>query len=255
MIEVKESALIPVESLQTVNEALAFCGSVEVVDIKNQEQYVNANNLFKDLSRYVVLVENERKAVKEPYRQKGIEVDEWFKKPQGALANLKSKLDGAIRAYSRMVEEKRRIEQERLNREAEERRRNAEEAARIEREKAEELRRQAEQASAAEAAKLRAQADKAEARAEVKEQKADTIIAPVAQAFTTRVAGVSTRLNWKCEITNPMEFIKWAIEHQSTNLLMPNPVSCTAWAKSMRQEMTGPGYRIFNDESLTARSR
>jgi hypothetical protein len=254
MIEIKESALIPLESLQKVNEALNFCGSVEVVDIKTQDQYVNATALFRELGGHIKTLEDERKAVKEPYFQKGKEIDTWFKDPQAALANLKSKLDLAIRVYNKMIEDKRRAEQEKLNREADERRQKTEEAARIEREKAEALRKQAEQASEAEAARLRAQADKADARAQVKENKAETIIAPVSQFGGFKAQGISTRKNWKCEITDPVAFVSWAISGGHQHLLMPNPITCGAWAKSIQQEISGPGYRLFNDEKLQGRA-
>jgi hypothetical protein len=254
MIEIKENALIPLETLQKVNEALNFCGSVEVVNIATQDQYINATTLFRELGGHIKTLEDERKAVKEPYFQKGKEIDTWFKDPQAALANLKSKLDLAIRNYNKMIEDKRRSEQERLNRIAEEQRQKAEEAARIEREKAEELRRQAEQANEAEAARLRAQADKAEARAQVKENKAETIIAPVSQFGGFKAQGISTRKNWKCEITDPVAFVTWAVEDLSLHLLMPNPITCGAWAKSIQQEIAGPGYRLFNDEKLQGRA-
>jgi type IV secretory pathway VirB10-like protein len=253
MVDVKENSVIPLETLQKVNDALNFCGGVEIVEIKNNDQYLNANELFKQLNSYITKTETERKAVKEPYLQKGKEVDSWFKDPQAALANLKTKLDTAIRTYSRMLEEQRRKEQERLNREAEEKRRKQEEAAAAERAKAEELRRQAEEADEAERAKLLAQADKADAKADVKEQKAENIVAPVAQSFVGKVTGVSTRQNWKCEITDPMALVKWCCDNGYLTLLEPNQTALNAWAKSQRTEKTVPGARIFNDEKLTGR--
>ena len=106
--------LIPLETLKRVDAALEFCKSVEVVQIKTNEQYLNATKLFRELGGFIKEVDEERKKVKEPFLQKGREVDAWFKDPANALASLKAKLDPAIRSYEREVEQKRIEEQNRL---------------------------------------------------------------------------------------------------------------------------------------------
>ncbi len=257
MNQVQTSPLIPLDSLQRVNEALDFCKSVEVVEIKTNDQYLNATKLFRELGGYIKGVDDERKKVKEPFLQKGREIDSWFKDPSTALLSLKSKLDPAIRAYEREVERKRIEEQNRLNAEAEARRKKAEEAAAEERRKAEEKRREADriaQEDAARATELRRQADAADVRADAKEDKAETIVAPVAQAAIPKAEGISKRANWKMEITNPFGFIKWCVENGQTNLLMPNPQACKAQAGVIRQNQTFSWGKIYNDESLTGRS-
>ena len=252
-MNVKESALIPLEVLQKVNEALNFCESVKDITIKTNDQYVQANDLFRQLGGHIKAIESERVKTKDPYLQKGREIDSWFKDPQSALVALKSKLELAIRLYQKELEDRRRQEQERLNREAEEKRRKAEEAARIEREKADELRRKAEEADENERQKLLAQAQKAEQKAEAKEEKADTIVAPIAQTSIPNVSGMVTRQNWKFEGTDPIAFAKWAAANGFWHLLTWNQVTCNAHAKSIRQEVVVDGGRFYNDQSLSAR--
>ena len=253
-MNIKENSLIPIESLEKVKDALQFCESVKELTINTADQYIQANDLFKTLNAHIKKIEDDRKAVKDPYLKKGQEIDTWYREPQSALINLKSKLDGAIRAYMKIIEDKRREEQARLDREAEEKRRKQEEAARIEREKAEQLRRDAENAkNEEERKKMLAQAEKADSKADLKEQKAETIVAPIAQAYTPQVKGVSTRQNWTFECLNVSEFVRWAIANNELSLLTYDQASCKAYAKKNHQEITVPGGRFFNDESLTSR--
>jgi hypothetical protein len=256
-MDIKENSLIPITSIEKVKSAISFladCESVVSVEIKTADQYIQANDLFKKLNANIKDVEAERETVKRPYFLKGKDIDAWFKDPQSAMLNMKSKLDGAIRAYNKIVEDKRREEQARLDREAEDKRKKQEEAARIEREKADQLRRDAENAkNEEERQKMLAQAQKAESKAELKEQKAENIVAPIAQAYVPAVKGMSTRQNWKFECTDPVQFVGWAIENKMWNLVEPNQATCNAYAKSMRIEKTVPGGRFFNDESLTSR--
>lgn len=252
-MNVKENTLISVDSLQKVNEALNFCSSVEDITIKTNDQYVRANELFRQLGTYIKAIEAERVKTKDPHFQKCREIDAWFKDPQQALTALKCKLELAIRLYQKELEDRRRAEQDRLNREADEKRRKAEDAARIEREKAEELRRKAMEADEEERLKLLAQALKAEQKAEVKEVKAETIVAPLAQTSIPKVSGMVNRQNWKFEGTDPIAYAKWAAAGGHWHLLTWNQVTCNAHAKSIRQEVVVPGGRFYNDQSLSAR--
>jgi hypothetical protein len=245
--------LIPKESIVIVSGALDFCKSVQSVEIKTNDQFVQASELFKQLGGHIKAIETEREKVKAPHLLKCREVDTWFKTPQNVLFGLKSKLDVAIRIFQKQQDDLRRVEQERLNREADEKRRKAEDAARAEREKAEELRRKAEQADKEERQKLIAQAQKAEAKADFKEQKAETIIAPIAQTAVPKVNGMSTRKNWKFECIDPIAFVKWGAEGGHWYLLMPNQITCNAHAKSIQQEIAVPGGRFYNDEILQSR--
>ncbi len=249
--------MIPQESLERVNKALEFCNSVSVVEIGSNEQYANATKLYRELNGYIKAVEEERKRVKEPYFKKGKEIDAWFNAPAADLLNLKSKLDPAIRAYDRKIEEARLEEQRRLNAIAEAERKKKEQAAALERQKAEEKRREAEeiaQKDAARAAELRRQAEAADVRAQEKENRAAMVTAPIAQTATPKAEGISKRQNWKMQIDNPFEFVKWCVENNFTMLLMPNPAACKAQAGIIRKETVYSWGKIFNDESLTGRS-
>ena len=255
--ELERPPFIPLDSLKRVNDALNFCQSVEVVTIATNDQYLNSTKLFRELGGYIKVVDAERAVVKEPYLTKGREIDSWFKVPLAALQNLKNRLDPAIRTYERAQEQKRIEEQNRLNRIAEEQRKKAEDAARAEREKGEEKRREADRIAkedASRAAELRRQAEAADARAAQKEEKAATVMAPVAQTALPKAEGVSKRANWKFVVKNQEECIKYCIEKGWYHLLMVNPVTANAHAKSLRQAMSLPGFEIVNDESLTGKS-
>ena len=249
--------LIPFDALQKIDEALSFAKAIQVVKITNNGQYEQATKLFRELGGYIKTVDAERVRVKQPYLDKGREVDNYFRDPAGVLTGLKSKLDPAIREYEREVERKRIEEQNRLNAIAEENRRKAEAAAQAERDKAEAKRRDADrirQEDAARAAELDRQAAAADQRAEVKQEKSETIVAPIAQTALPKAEGISKRQNWKMEVTEQDTFIRHCISTGLTLLLMPNDKACKAYAGTQRKEMTGPGFRIFNDETLTGRA-
>ena len=252
-----KTSLIPMEALQKIDEALNFALSVQVVKITNNGQYEQSTKLFRELGGYIKAIDAERVRVKQPYLDQGREVDQYFKDPANVLTGLKSKLDPAIREYEREVERKRIEEQNRLNAIAEQKRREAEAAAQAERDKAEAKRREAEEIAAkdaARAAELRRQADAAEARADVKEQKAETIVAPIAQTALPKAEGMSKRKNWKMQIDDPFQFVKWAIENNMHSLLMPNESACNNQAKVVHKEVVYPWGKIWNNESLTGRS-
>jgi hypothetical protein len=256
MNDVKTS-LIPVEALQKIDEALNFARSVQVVKIISNGQYEQSTKLFRELGGYIKAIDAERVRVKQPYLDQGRQVDQYFKDPAAVLSGLKSKLDPAIREYEREIERKRIEEQNRLNAIAEENRRKVEAAAQAERDKAEEKRREADrirQEDAARAEELDRQAAAAEVRADTKEQKAEQIVAPIAQTALPKAEGISKRANWKMEVTDPGAFVDYCISKGEKYLLMPNEKACKAYAGTMRRPMDFPGARIFNDESLTGRA-
>ena len=249
------TSLIPLDALEKINEALDFAKSIQVVKITNNAQYQESTKLFRELGGYIKAIDAERVRVKAPYLEQGREVDQYFADPSKVLAGLKAKLDPAIREYDREVERKRIEEQNRLNAIAEENRRKAEAAAQAERDKAEAKRREAEQEqNAARKAELERQAAAAEVRAEAKEQKAETIVAPIAQMAVPKVEGVSKRKNWQCQIDDPFEFVKWAIENNMHSLLMPNQSACNNQAKVVQKEVTYKWGKFWNNESLTGRA-
>lgn len=252
-----KTSLIPLEALQKIDEALNFARSVQVVKITSNSQYEESTKLFRELGGYIKAIDAERTRVKEPYLRQGREVDAYFSDPAKVLTGLKSKLDPAIREYEREVERKRIEEQNRLNAIAEENRRKAEAAAQAERDKAEAKRQEADRIrkeDAARAAELDRQAAAADQRAEVKEQKSEQIVAPIAQTALPKAEGISKRANWKMEVLDQDKFIQHCISSGLTLLLMPNEKACKAYAGTQRKEISGPGFRIFNDESLTGRS-
>lgn len=235
-----ENTLIPVEAQEKVTTMVEYAASIKEIVIKTNGEAEAASEQLKIVSGHIRDTEAERKRIKEPYLQRGKEIDAWFKPKDAALKNAKHNLDVALRKFQIMLEDKRRKEQEELNRRAEEERRKKEEAERREREKAEAYRQQGREDMAA----------KAEMRAEARAMEAETTVAPVAQVIEPKLA-THTRANWKCEITDPIQFVNWIAKDPTRyHLLQPNQTACNAWAKSIRREEVFPGGRIFNDEKM-----
>jgi hypothetical protein len=241
------TSLIPLETIQRLDTVLATYKSIEVVTIQSPEQAGNAKELYNSIAQNIKDFEAERVRIKEPFLQSGKDVDAWFKERSKILLDLKSKLDVSLRAYNQLLENQRRIAQEKLNAEAAERIRKANEKAATDRAEAERLRKEAEQATEAEAAKLRAQAAKKEERADTREMNAQTIVAPVAQSAAPTL---KTRTNWKCDITDAKAFVQFAIKTKRFELLQPNETAANAMAKMIRDPYVGEGYRIYNDERV-----
>jgi hypothetical protein len=249
-----DQGIIPVETSERVNKVLEFSRSVQIVEIRTVAEAEAANTLFRQIIGYIGAIETERKRVKEPYLQSGRDVDDYFKPAQSDLENLKSKLNQAILAFKRKQEEERRAEQKRLDDEAAAKQWKLDEQARIEREKAEELRRQAAAAtSEAEVLRLREQAIKADARADIKEEKANTTVAPVAQVVAPTLTGTSVRQNWKYEVTDQEQLVKHLVDNKEYAYLMPNTTALNALAKITKKNKDYPGGRIFNDETMVGR--
>jgi hypothetical protein len=261
--------LIPTESDALAREAMEYCQSVQSVEIKTNEQAESASKLFREVNSYITKLDAERKKVKEPHLQAGKAVDDFFKEASVPLLNLKVNLDKAIRGYQKVLEDKRREEQEKLNRAAEEARRKQEEAARIQREKEEaalraeeEARRRAaeaaneadRQAALAEAEAQRKEAAKAAASAQAKESKAEQIVAPIAQTVVPKADGISYRSNWKIEVVDEEQFVQWAINSNKTHLLSSNESACNAYAKLVKTPQTFPWGRFYDAGKLSGRA-
>jgi len=259
--------LIPETAKEMAYRAVAFCNSVESVDIKTPAQFEYAGNLYKELAGYVNALESLRVKTKEPYLLRGREVDAYFKDASAPLENLKIKIDQAVRAYKTAAEQARRAEQARLDAIAAEERRKLEAAAAIQREKEETARREEaaamerankafdekgriEALKAAEAARSRA--DKAASVATSKENKSDVITAPIAVA-PEMAKGLTTAANWTMEIKSPLLFVKWAVENNLLHLLEPSSTPCKTYARQTKQEIEYPWGRIFNNERLQSR--
>jgi hypothetical protein len=66
--------------------------------------------------------------------------------------------------------------------------------------------------------------------------------------------GASVRENWKCELTNKLELVKFVAANPSfLNLVDFNQTAGNQLAKAQKSGLRIPGLRAFNDVVLTKR--
>jgi hypothetical protein len=193
------------------NKALTYARSFVVASAadsaKGQEARARLNTRIKQLT-------DARLALTRPIDVAKKTIMDFFAGPIATLVTAKTLFDEKILTYDRQQEEIRKAEQRRLDAIAETQRRElqrkADEARRKADEEAAQKRRDAEAAAAAgrqaEADKLRAQAvrveEKADAKVESFESQASSVVAPVVQAETARVAGTSVHESATFEVVD-----------------------------------------------------
>ncbi|WP_284459711.1 hypothetical protein [Cupriavidus campinensis] len=214
-------------------------------------------------------VEEKRTAITGPLNQAVKAVNDLFRAPKEYLASAETALKGAMLTYDR--EQQRKAEEAR--REAE--RVAREERQRIEAEARETARRAQEEADriAKEAADAAAAGDAAKA-AELQQQASDTAAAGAAQAETIameaemvtaapmpvataapKVAGLSTRQNWKARLTDKMALIAFIAQHpEHQHLLDVNQSALNQLAKAQKDAMRLPGVEAYPDAVMSARA-
>jgi hypothetical protein len=184
------------------NKALIYAESFAVVSASDSAKAQEARARLN--TRIKTLIEA-RLALTRPIDAAKKTIMDFFAGPIATLTRAKGLFDEKVLAYDEEQEELRRAEQRRLDKIAEDERKRlqaiADETARKAREEADKKRREAEAAAAAgrqaEADRLRAAAARVEEKAadkvEVFETRASSVVAPIAQADTARIAGTSTR--------------------------------------------------------------
>lgn len=127
----------------------------------------------------------------------------------------------------------------------------AEKALKLQRELEEKARLQRE-ALEKEAAEL-AKAGNAEAASIVAEQ-AQITTAPIVNIAPPKVAGISTRKNWKAEVVDVLALVKAVAEGKAPlELIAPNMTVINRYAKASEDKLNIPGVRAFNDVVIASR--
>lgn len=222
------------------NKALIYAEGFAVAtasdSAKAQEARARLNTRIKTLT-------DARMALTRPIDAAKKTIMDFFAGPIATLTKAKGLLDDKVIAFDKEQERLRKIEQARLDKIAEDERLRlkaiADKAAEKARLEAEEKRRQAEQEEKAgrdaAAAKLRAEAErveaKAEAKAEVFETRAASVVAPVAQANTARVAGTQFRDHHEFEILDAAKI--------NATFMTPDLVKIGAVVKSLKMDAVG----------------
>ena len=241
------TALVAQEHLAVAQEIEQKCVELRntiITPIANEQQYEVSGTRYRELKTFAKRLEDARTSAKAPLLEKGRLIDRYFNGLKSDVTGVSSQYNVQMDKWERAQAEIARKEQARLDKEAEEKRRRAEEAARKEREKAEALR---------EAGRADLAAN-AEARADQKEQKAETIVAPIVQPATPKLDGVSTRQVFKVQITDPVAFVRYAIKNDMYSWLLPNEKAFLAYSKSINKELQVDGGRTFWETTRVGRS-
>jgi hypothetical protein len=185
---------------------------------------------------------------------------DFFNVPTEKYKKAKQIVDAKVVAWQTEQDEIRKAEQRRLDKIAEDERKRlqaiADETARKAREDADKKRREAEAAAAAgrqaEADKLRAQAarveEKAADKAEVFETRASSIVAPIVQADTARVAGSSFREVWEFEVVDATKI--------NAQFMAPDEVKIGRVVQSLKLDavgVVGAGITVKSRKILASR--
>jgi uncharacterized membrane protein YqiK len=225
------NSLIEIEPIKTssanqyVQEAKTLGKMVDELKIENQNHYEGAASLLKAVKDMAKSLEESRKKITTPLDIAKKAVMDLFRQPADDLGTFETEIKSRMIHYQNEQEKIRQEKEAKLRREAEaeERRlreakekqerewREKEEAARKELEKQQALIAKAKNDKAraeaeALAAKAKAEAERASAKAEERRIEAASVqvVAPTIASSVSKVAGVSTRKDWKAKVLNPL---------------------------------------------------
>lgn len=241
------------QATATAQRLVELAGNYKVT---TPAEYSAAGADLVQVNGAIARLEELRLGMTRPIDQAKKAIMDFFRGPSERLERAKSQIKRAMIAYDeeqerirreaqRRAEEEARKERERLEREAAEARRKAEE-------KAAEERRQAEAARAAgniaEAEKHERKAERVEERAEEKAETlqavAATVVAPVMQKETPKVAGVKGRRVWKFEVTDPTQVPR--------EFLIVDEQKIRRFVGAMKSDTKIPGVRVWDEPDLAA---
>lgn len=211
-------------------------------------------------------VETQRTSITQPMNVALRAVNALFKGPADFLGQAEALLKTAISNFDREQERLRLIEQAQREEEARKERARldaeAASAAATAEAEAQEIQRKAEQAAAAgdvaTAARLNEEAaqriEQGAAEVETMQQTATLITAPVVAA-PRKTSGVSTRKQWKAEITDKLALIRYVAEHpEYVDLLDANMPAINKIALALKANCPLKGVRVFEDSVIAARA-
>lgn len=166
-----ETSLIPVETKEKIEKALAFFHSLKEVKFSNDQEYENGVELCRSIKQHIKVIDDDRKVIVKPFNDQLGEINGECNGVIKKLQNAEAVIKSGMGQYYQAKERKRIEDQRKLDAEVEERRRQEAERVRKEQEKAETYRDQGREEMA----------DKAQARAETAATIASTVTAPIVQ--------------------------------------------------------------------------
>ena len=208
--------------------------------IDSNEMYeIGADQLIA-LSQSENELEDIRKSMTGPLDQFKKTIMDFFRPIVAFIASSKTDLKSKMLAFRQEVERRRQAEAAAL-RAAEEAKRQAEQ---------EQMLAMAEELTAA---GLEEGAMAAQLEAELVSSMPVTVAPTIA---TPKAAGVSLRDNWKAEVTDLAALVKAAAERpELLALLLPNMPEINSRARALKDHADIPGVRVFNEQTLAARTK
>jgi len=197
--------------------------------IKTAEGYQAAANRLMMIKSMLKKIDDAHSRVKKPILAAGRELDAQKNEASAPLKSAEIQIKRAMSDFTTEQERIRRIEQAK-----------ADEAARKQQEK---LQQQAARAAAS---------GKFEKAGQL-EQRAATVVAPVIQIESPKVAGISPRETWHAECVDLKALVKAIAEGRAPlSLVMANDKVLGAQARSLKADFVCDGVRVWSEKSIAA---
>lgn len=222
----------------TINKAeLTTLVTVDFMEQKAREVIVSdlysfelAANMVGDITARIAEREDMRKRVKAPILEAGRKIDAMFKVPINQGEKVKAIIKNKMTIYQQTVAAERREAEDKANKKAQEVKRKTEADALALMEKGEE-----------------------DAAQELLDNM-DMAPNPTSVIPSLKVKGVSSRANWKAEVTDLLKLVKAVSKGQAPiNLLTINISAANRYAKVVRDTLEVEGIRFYNDETLVVK--
>lgn len=219
------------EAEKTAKDAQALRETASQFQIACEADYTMAAGNLKTIKAKHSEIEKLRKSLKAPILEAGRKLDAFFKAPLDALSLAEKDYKRIMLAYQEV--------QERLRREAEIKAR--EERERLQREAEEQAMQEIENGN---------------------DEKADQILnaaeampAPVIITDKPVIDGISTRDNWKAEVTDLPALVKAVAEGKAPmTMIQADTKVIGQMARALKGSVKYPGVRFYNDKTIAARS-
>lgn len=193
-------------------------------------------------------LDEQRLSMTRPLDEAKKRIMELFERPRSVLVRAEAALKASLLTWQdserKRLEAERKAQEEALRKQQEAMRRQQEEAER----KAKEAAASGDTTAAVEA--------EAQAQAIAATAEAVAHMAPAVTAAPAKIAGVSTREDWKCELVDLMTLVKAvAAGEASIELLEFNQKEANKRAKALKQEFKVPGLRAYAEQVMSARAK
>jgi hypothetical protein len=206
--------------------------------IDSQDMYELGAEHLRSIKSVASKIDETRKSMTRPLDQAKAAIMDFFRPFADRAAAAEADLKRRMLGYQQQVEAERRAEAERLRREEEARRQAEREAA------------EAEAMAMAEQGKV----DEAEATLAAAEMTAALPVNVTPTVEAPKASGISTRDNWKAEVTDFGALIGHVATHpQLQHLLLPALPELKKLAAALKEGANIPGVRVYNEPTLAAR--